>query len=163
MNPDPSAPMNDARWLARALDLARENVRTGGGPFGAVVVKDGAVVGEGVNRVTDAHDPTAHAEVSAIRDACARLGAFELTGCTVYSSCEPCPMCLGALYWARPDRVVFAASRHDAARAGFDDAFIYDEIGLDTAARRLPFEHVAVDGLLGPFEAWDAHAARIRY
>ena len=120
-------------------------------------------MGEGVNRVTEAHDPTAHAEVSAIRDACARLGAFQLTGCTVYSSCEPCPMCLGALYWARPDRVVFAASRHDAARAGFDDAFIYDEIGLDPAARRLPFEHVAVDGAQGPFEAWDAHAARIRY
>lgn len=149
--------------MRRALEIATENVRRGGGPFGALVVKDGQIVGEGTNRVTDAHDPTAHAEVMAIRDACARLGTFQLSGCDLYTSCEPCPMCLGAVYWARPDRVFFAASRHDAAHVGFDDAFIYNEIGLAPEARRIAFVHAPIAGALSPFEAWTMQEDRTRY
>lgn len=149
--------------MQRALALAAENVATGGGPFGAIVVKDGRLVGTGVNRVTAMHDPTAHAEVVAIRDACANLGTFQLDGCDLYTSCEPCPMCLGAIYWARPDRVFYAASRHDAASAGFDDALIYDEIGLEPSARRIPFVHAPVLGTLAPFEAWNRNDERTRY
>lgn len=149
--------------MHRALALAADNVAEGGGPFGALVVKDGQIVGTGTNRVTASHDPTAHAEVVAIRDACARLDAFQLDGCDLYTSCEPCPMCLGAIYWARPDRVFYAASRHDAASAGFDDALIYNEIGLEPSARRIPFVHAPVSGTLGPFEAWNANDGKTRY
>jgi len=150
----------DEHLMQRALALAAENVAAGGGPFGAIVVKDGRLVGTGV---TAMHDPTAHAEVVAIRDACANLGTFQLDGCDLYTSCEPCPMCLGAIYWARPDRVFYAASRHDAASAGFDDALIYDEIGLEPSARRIPFVHAPVLGTLAPFEAWNRNDARTRY
>jgi len=119
------------RFLQRAIALAAGNARTSaGGPFGAVVVKDGVVIGEGVNQVTAHHDPTAHAEVLAIREACRKLGVFQLPGCELYTSCEPCPMCLGAIYWARVDRVYFAATQQQAAEAGFDDAFIYQQIPL---------------------------------
>src|SRR5579871_475778 len=121
----------DIQYLQQAIDLAREGVEQArGGPFGCVIVRDGEVVGKGANGVTSTNDPTAHAEIVAIRDACQRLGTYQLSECTVYASCEPCPMCLGALYWARPKRVVFAATRHEAAEAGFDDAFIYQEINL---------------------------------
>ena len=126
----------DTVFLRMAIALARKGVEEGkGGPFGCVIVKDGEVIGKGCNGVTSTNDPTAHAEVMAIRDACRHLGDYQLTGCDVYTSCEPCPMCLGALYWARPDRVVYAASRFEAAEAGFDDAFIYTEINLPDGER----------------------------
>ena len=153
-----------ARFLAQAVDLATRNVaRHGGGPFGALVVRRGEIVGRGVNRVTPTNDPTAHAEIVAIRSACRRLGTFQLTGCVVYASAEPCPMCLGAIYWARPKRVVFAATRQDAAHAGFDDAFIYGEIARTPARRRIPFVRLEVPDPLAPFRAWRADPARKRY
>jgi guanine deaminase len=125
--------MTDQHWLSRAVELAVENVAAGGGPFGAVIVRDGGLVATGQNRVTRDLDPTAHAEVNAIRRACASLGDFSLAGCTLYTSCEPCPLCLTASLWARLDRVVYAADRHDAARAGFDDRAFYDLLGQPTS------------------------------
>lgn len=120
-------------FMEQAIQLAVENVRSGrGGPFAAVVVKNGQVIATGSNRVTSTNDPTAHAEVTAIREACRALNTFQLTGCDLYTSCEPCPMCLGAIYWARPDRVYFAATASDAADAGFDDSFIYEELNAGT-------------------------------
>jgi guanine deaminase len=153
----------DRRFLKRAIELAMENVRRGGGPFGALVVRDGAVIAAGSNQVTRANDPTAHAEVVAIREACRILGSFQLTGCDVYSSCEPCPMCLGALYWARPDRIFFAATHRDAAAAGFDDSFIYKELGLDPSARKLPMIRVADDHAALPFKEWLARSDKVEY
>lgn len=149
--------------MARAIGLACDSVRTGGGPFGAVIVRDGTVVADGSNRVAPNLDPTAHAEMQAIRAACAVLGRFDLRGCTIYTSCEPCPMCLAALHWARIDRIVFAASQHDAAAAGFDDAVIYDEIARPHAERRTPIEQQGADRAGEPFAAWAAHEARTRY
>jgi len=142
--------------MARAIEIAIENVRSGrGGPFAAVVVKDGKIIAEGTNCVTRTNDPTAHAEVMAIREACKKLGTFELTGCDIYTSCEPCPMCLGAIYWARPARVYFACTAADAAKVGFDDDFIYREIVLPPADRKIPM----VPGMmreesLEAFRAW---------
>src|SRR5580658_8553971 len=125
-------------FMARAIELSIENVRSGqGGPFGAVVVKDGKLIAEGSNCVTSTNDPTAHAEIVAIREACKKLGFFELAGCEIYTSCEPCPMCMGAIYWARPDRVYFGNTAADAANVGFDDSFIYDEMGLRLDQRRI--------------------------
>ncbi|WP_431214492.1 nucleoside deaminase [Puia sp. P3] len=145
----------DKVYLRMAIELAKQGVEEGqGGPFGCVIVKDGEVVGKGCNGVTSTNDPTAHAEVMAIRDACRRLGDYQLSGCDVYTSCEPCPMCLGALYWARPDRVVYAASRFEAAEAGFDDAFIYAEIGLPDEDRRIPFIHGVMDESGDVFLLW---------
>lgn len=130
---------DDERHIREAIALSREGMeRNDGGPFGCVIVKNGVVIGRGNNRVTSTNDPTAHAEVVAIREACQALGSFQLTGCTLYTSCEPCPMCLGAIYWARPDRIVFAATREDAAAAGFDDQLIYDELPLPAELRRIP-------------------------
>jgi tRNA(Arg) A34 adenosine deaminase TadA len=150
--------------LRRAIDEATAHCQAGhGGPFGAVVVKDGQVVGVGWNEVTSRNDPTAHAEVQAIRAACAALGSFQLDGCDVYASCEPCPMCLGALYWARPRAVYYAASRHEAADAGFDDAFIYEELARPIDQRNLPLRQVSVPEARQPFEAWLAIVERIRY
>ncbi len=140
--------------MQRAVALAHENIRSGGGPFAAVVVKDGRVVAEGVNRVTATNDPTAHAEVVAIREACKVLGTFQLTGCDLYTSCEPCPMCLGAIYWARPQRVFYAGTAADAAVGGFDDAFIYDELKLPHAARRVPMTQLLGEEGPGIFKAW---------
>ena len=141
-----------------------EGVENGrGGPFGCVIVRDGVVVGKGCNGVTSTNDPTAHAEIVAIRDACQRLEDFQLTDCVVYASCEPCPMCLGALYWARPKRVVYAATRHEAAEAGFDDAFIYDEITLDGGERRIPFVHQPVAGAGELFGLWREKGNRRLY
>ena len=128
--------MTKQELMQRAIDLATENVRNGGGPFGAVIVRDGKIVAEGVNRVTSQHDPTAHAEVQAIRQACQALNTFDLTGCDIYSSCEPCPMCLGAIYWAHLDHLFFAGTKNDAARVGFDDAFIYKELPLPIHERQ---------------------------
>lgn len=146
---------NDRLFLEQAIALARQGVKEGaGGPFGCVIVKDGKVVGKGWNQVTSSNDPTAHAEVVAIRHACQHLGNYQLTDCDVYASCEPCPMCLGALYWARPRRVVYASTRHEAAEAGFDDAFIYIEINIPPEGRKIPFSHVSLDEASAVFRSW---------
>ena len=129
--------------MAEAIRLSLEKMRQGlGGPFGAIIVKDGEIIARGSNQVTSANDPTAHAEVVAIREACRRLGTFLLSGCELYTSCEPCPMCLSACYWARLDRVFFAATRQDAAEAGFDDDFLYRELAVAPADRQLPLEQL---------------------
>lgn len=155
---------DSVRFLTQAIALATENVRSGrGGPFGAVVVKDGEVLATGTNLVTSTDDPTAHAEVVAIRNACEVLGTFQLDDCEVYCSCEPCPMCLGAIYWARPARVVFASSAHDAADAGFDDSFIYDEIRRPRDLRHMPLEQMRVPEAGEEFSAWEESESRIEY
>jgi guanine deaminase len=135
----------------------------GGGPFGAVIVRNGELVGRGWNQVTRNLDPTAHAEVSAIRDACQRLERFDLRGCELYTSCEPCPMCLAAIYWARLDRVYYACSREDAARAGFDDQFIYDQVGLGLSERSLPMIQLGCDAADALFHDWIAKSDKIPY
>lgn len=142
--------------MRRAIALAAENVRSGrGGPFAALVVKDGRVIAEGINRVTSSNDPTAHAEVVAIREACRALGSFQLTGCDLYTTCEPCPMCLGAIYWARPARVFYAGTAADAAASGFDDAFIYDELRRPVAQRRIPMTQLLREESIAIFSAWN--------
>jgi len=144
-----------AEFMRRAIALGIKNVRTGGGgPFAALVVKDGKIIAEGVNRVTTTNDPTAHAEVVAIREACRKLGAFQLTGCDLYTTCEPCPMCLGAIYWARPARVFYACVASDAAAVGFDDAFIYEELKQGHTQRRLPMQQLLREESLEIFKAW---------
>jgi tRNA(Arg) A34 adenosine deaminase TadA len=146
---------NDRKYLQQAIELAKQGIKDGmGGPFGCIIVKDGEVVGRGCNQVTSSNDPTAHAEVVAIRDACRHLGNYQLTDCDVYTSCEPCPMCLGALYWARPRRVVYASTRHEAADAGFDDAFIYIEINVPPGDRKIPFSHESLDEATAVFRSW---------
>jgi guanine deaminase len=151
-------------FMARAIQLSIENVRSGrGGPFGAVVVKDGEIVAEAVNRVTETNDPTAHAEVVAIREACKRLQSFELKGCEIYTSCEPCPMCLGAIYWARPDRIFFGNTAADAARVGFDDSFIYQEIPQPHAQRQIPMVQLMREEALEGFRAWDKKSDKVSY
>ena len=154
---------DDAGFLLRAIELAERSVNDGGGPFGAAVVRNGAVVGEGQNRVTTTNDPTAHAEIVAIREACGRLATFELSGCVLYASCEPCPMCLAAAFWARLDAVVFAATRADAAAAGFDDERIGRELSLPAASRSLPLRHVGHVRAFEPFELWKRKSDRIEY
>ncbi|HEV3218767.1 MAG TPA: nucleoside deaminase [Candidatus Acidoferrales bacterium] len=150
--------------MQRAIELAIENVRGGnGGPFGAVIVKDGAVLAEGANQVTSSNDPTAHAEIVAIREACRKLGSFQLDGCELYASCEPCPMCLGAIYWARPARVFYGASAGDAAAAQFDDAFIFREIAQPARLRKIPMAQVMRDDALAAFREWLDKPDRERY
>ena len=157
-------PTDHEQYLGEAIRLAEQNVRMGsGGPFGAVVVKDGQVIARGTNLVTSSNDPTAHAEVVAVREACQALRSFQLTGCDVYASCEPCPMCLAAIYWARPDRLFFAATREDAAEAGFDDSLIYQQISLPYAERSLPTQHVAHPDRHRPLAAWSAQDDRTEY
>lgn len=141
-------------FMRQAIHLACEQVEAGGGPFGAVVVHQGRIIAQGANQVTLANDPTAHAEIVAIRAACQALGRFDLRGCEVYSSCEPCPMCLSALHWARVDRVIFAADRHDAARIGFDDALLYQELSLPIGKRRLKSQQMLGKEGLEPFVEW---------
>lgn len=153
----------DQPWLDHAIRLAVDNVAAGGGPFGAVIVRDGVLVAEGQNRVTRDHDPTAHAEVVAIRRACAALGGFSLTGCVLYASCEPCPLCLSAALWARVDRVVFAADRYDAARGGFDDEEFYDLLARDRATWPTPVQRAEHDASFAPFTAWLDDTARTPY
>jgi guanine deaminase len=146
---------NDKTYLQKAIELAREGIEGGiGGPFGCIIVKDGIIIGKGCNRVTSTNDPTAHAEVVAIRDACHHLEDYQLTDCDVYTSCEPCPMCLGALYWARPRRVIYAATRDEAADAGFDDAFIYLEINVPVEERKIPFDHHPMPEAESLFRLW---------
>jgi tRNA(Arg) A34 adenosine deaminase TadA len=160
-----AAPASAERYLLRAIAAGRAGMQARrGGPFGAIVVgPDGAVVAEGCNRVTSTNDPTAHAEVTAIRAACAALASFQLDGCTLYTSCEPCPMCLSAAYWARVDSIVYGASREEAAAAGFDDAFIYDEIGLAPSARRIPMRRAAEGPAAELFREWMSFADRTPY
>ncbi len=153
----------DATWLAHAVELATANVEHGGGPFGAVIVRGDELVSTGQNRVTPELDPTAHAEVVAIRSACAVLGDFSLAGCTLYASCEPCPLCLSASLWARLDRVVYAADRDDAARGGFDDRMFYDLFARDRASWPMPVAEVAVEESFAPFTAWLDQAERTPY
>ena len=155
--------MSPTELLQLAVDLAVQNVAEGGGPFGAVVARGGEVVATGVNRVTATNDPTAHAEVVAIRAACATLGSHQLDGCEVYCSCEPCPMCLGALYWARPSAVVYAATAEDAARAGFDDRFIVQELAKPAQARGLPMSRMDLPDATEPFARWRSSAKRVEY
>ncbi|NLX41231.1 MAG: nucleoside deaminase [Bacteroidales bacterium] len=151
------------KFMHLAIDLATENIKNGGGPFGAVIVKDGEVIATGCNRVTASNDPTAHAEVSAIRAACKDLDAFNLEGCEIYSSCEPCPMCLGAIYWAHIDKIYYAANKHDAADAGFDDSFIYNELELTPEDRRLKTEVLLEKEALRVFESWKAKEDKVEY
>jgi len=156
--------MGDVEYLKRAVELSRQKMRAGeGGPFAAVIVKDGRIVGEGWNRVTNGNDPTAHAEVVAIRDACERLGTFTLEGAVMYSSCEPCPMCLAAIYWARISRLYFANTTADAAAIGFDDAFLYAELALPADERALPCEQLDVEEAHSVFAEWASMPDRIDY
>jgi len=150
--------------MKRAIALAVRNVRSGrGGPFAALVVKDGRIIGRGANRVVSQNDPTAHAEILAMREACKTLRSFQLTGCEIYSTCEPCPMCLGAIYWARPSRVYVAGSAKDAAAAGFDDAFIYGEAALPPSKRKIPMVPMMREEALAAFRAWKSSPNRKRY
>ncbi len=156
--------MNDNDFLREAIRLARDGMNTGkGGPFGAVIVKNGQIVGRGSNMVTSTNDPTAHAEVVAIRDACQNLNTFQLDGCTLYASCEPCPMCLGAIYWARPSRIVYGAFHSDAADAGFDDQFIYEEIDKPREQRSILMTQTLRDEANTVFTEWKAKQDRKRY
>jgi guanine deaminase len=153
-----------ADFMRRAIALAIENIRSAqGGPFGALVVKDGRILAEGANRVTISNDPTAHAEVVAIREACRVLGDFQLPGCDLYTTCEPCPMCLGAIYWARPARVFYACLASDAAAAGFDDAFIYEELRRSLDARGLPMEQLLREESLAVFSLWNRQENKTPY
>lgn len=154
---------NDREWLERAIGLAVANVAEGGGPFGAVVVQDGVLVSTGQNRVTRDLDPTAHAEVLAIRAACAVVGDFSLAGMTLYTSCEPCPLCVSASLWARLDRVVYAADREDAARGGFDDREFYELFARDRSTWPTPVEVLRPDAAAAPFDAWLASTSRVDY
>lgn len=154
---------DDARFMRMAIDIANRNVDNGGGPFGAVIVRGGEVIATGANRVVAMYDPTAHAEVSAIREACQKLGTFKLDGCTVYSSCEPCPMCLSALYWAGVERICYGNTKADAKRIKFDDSFIYDQLALDYNRRSIRCEHFLRDEALGTFRKWEAKEDKVAY
>ncbi|MEW4058115.1 nucleoside deaminase [Bacillus siamensis] len=150
-------------FLKRAVTLGVESVDEGGGPFGCVIVKNGVIVAEGQNNVTSSNDPTAHAEVTAIRNACRTLQTYQLDDCVIYTSCEPCPMCLGAIYWARPKAVYYASSHSDASDAGFDDTFIYDEIKKQLTERSIPFYHLSFSDHTAPFDAWKTSARKKVY
>ncbi|MDW5267755.1 MULTISPECIES: nucleoside deaminase [Acidobacteriaceae] len=151
-------------FMEKAIALATENVVLGrGGPFGAVIVRDGKIVATGVNQVTATNDPTAHAEVTAIRNAAATLATFDLAGCAIYSSCEPCPMCLAAIYWSHCDAIFYGNTSADAAAAGFDDAFLYEEVKLPLSERRIPTINLLREQAISNFEAWRKYAGRIDY
>ena len=150
--------------MQRAIALALENVQSDrGGPFGALIVKNGNIIAEAANSVTSTNDPTAHAEIVAIREACKKLGTFQLTGCEIYASCEPCPMCLAAIYWARLDRIYFAGTGADAAQAGFDDSFIYQEIAKPHSQRKIPMLQLMREDSRAPFRAWAQKPNKIGY
>jgi tRNA(Arg) A34 adenosine deaminase TadA len=156
--------MEEKDFMDIAIGLSEKSISTNeGGPFGCVIVKDGKVVGEGWNRVTSTNDPTAHAEVVAIRDACKNLNSFQLEDCEIYTSCEPCPMCLGAIYWARPKKVYYASTHEDAADAGFDDSFIYTEINKEVHHRRIPMVQLGREKAKLVFEAWKGKEGKIEY
>lgn len=154
----------DLKFMRRAIALAKEGMKAkAGGPFGAVIVKDGEIIAEGYNRVTSAKDPTAHAEVVAIREACQKLDSFQLSGCVIYTSCEPCPMCLGAIYWARPDKVFYGCTKKDAAKIEFDDEFIYKEIEMQLHERTIPFRQLLRDEAQKVFEMWNGNSDITKY
>lgn len=151
-------------FMAKAIALSKENVRSGtGGPFAAVIVKAGRIIAQGTNRVTSTNDPTAHAEIIAIREACRTLGHFQLTGCDIYTTCEPCPMCLAAIYWARPARVYFASTGDDAARYGFDDTLIREQLQLPMPQKKIPMTQIMRDEALEVFPLWEQKADKIPY
>ncbi|MDX5337643.1 MAG: nucleoside deaminase [Cyclobacteriaceae bacterium] len=151
-------------FMREAIRLAKEGVVSGnGGPFGCVIVKDGQIIGKGSNMVLKTNDPTAHAEVVAIRDACKNLNHFQLEGCEVYTSCEPCPMCLGAIFWARPARVYYACTKEDAANAGFDDEFIYQEIDINPSERKIPMNSLLREESLAAFKIWKEKGDKTLY
>jgi guanine deaminase len=155
---------DDEKFLRQAIELSRRNMSgQAGGPFGAIVVKDGIVIGEGWNRVTEAHDPSAHAEVSAIRGACAKLGTHALEGAVLYTSCEPCPMCLATAYWARLERIVWGNTREDAAAIGFDDEFLYQEVAKPPGQRSLPSRCLLRDEARAVFDSWSSRPDRMMY
>lgn len=152
------------QFMRAAIELARQGMNAGqGGPFGCVIVKGNEVVGQGCNAVTSSNDPTAHAEVVAIRNACNHLQVYQLTGCELYTSCEPCPMCMGAIYWARPEKVFFAGTRFDAAFAGFDDSFIYEELIVPMANRKIPIENIGRPDAIKLFEEWIQKPDKVKY
>jgi tRNA(Arg) A34 adenosine deaminase TadA len=153
----------DRRFMQMAIDLSIANIDEGGGPFGAVIVRDGKLISKGANRVVPNNDPTAHAEVEAIRKACRELQTFDLSGCTVYTSCEPCPMCLSALYWAGIERICYANTKCDAAAIDFDDSFIYDQLRLDYDRRSIRCEHFMRDEALGAFRKWEDTLDKVEY
>ncbi len=154
----------DRSFIKRAIELSRKGMdNNAGGPFGAVVVKDGEIIAEGYNKVTSNNDPTAHAEVVAIREACVKLNSFQLEGCVIYTSCEPCPMCLGAIYWARPKAVYYACTKEDAAEIGFDDQFIYEEIDVGIANRRIKFFNINREEGREVFAQWKSKEGRTDY
>jgi len=155
--------MTKEELMREAIRLSEENVANGGGPFGAVIARDGEIVATGVNRVTADHDPTAHAEVRAIRAACKKLNTFDLSGCEIFSSCEPCPMCLGAIYWAHLDRLYYGNDKTDAKEIGFDDSFIYDELELAPNRRHLHSEILLDNEAIRAFKMWDRDENRIKY
>ncbi len=155
--------MESRELMLRAIRLSEESVRNGGGPFGAVIARNGEIIAEGNNSVTIDNDPTAHAEVSTIRKAAARLGTYDLSGCEIYTSCEPCPMCLGAIYWARLDKIYYANDRKDAAAIGFDDDFIYQELPLKPSERRLPSVVMLQDEARVAFEMWQNKTDKTEY
>lgn len=149
--------------MRKAIELSIENIANGGGPFGAVIARDGEIIATGVNRVTSEHDPTSHAEVNAIRNACRKLNTHDLSGCEIYTSCQPCPMCLGAIYWAHIDKIYYGNTKTDAKEIGFDDSFIYDELALPDNLRRLPAEIMLSDEAIRAFRLWDKSESKIRY
>ena len=158
------APDDRERWMREVIELSIRNVRSGnGGPFAALIVRNGTVLARGVNQVTTRNDPTAHAEIVAIREACLLLNSFQLADCEIYSSCEPCPMCLGAIYWARPKALYFAGTREDAARVGFDDDCIYEELKLPKELRSIPNLQILHDEALTAFAEWEKKADKVRY
>lgn len=154
---------SDELFIHQAIELAKANISNGGGPFGAIIVKNGAIIASGANRVTASCDPTAHAEVMAIREASQKLQTWDLCGCTIYSSCEPCPMCLSACYWAHVDRIVYAALADDAKQAGFDDAFIYNEFQLPVKERKIVFENMQRNQAKEVFSIWIKTENKIKY
>jgi len=156
--------MSDKKFMQEAIELSVNNVKSGrGGPFGAVVVKDGKIIARAANSVTSTNDPTAHAEVNAIREACKILNTYQLTGCEIYTSCEPCPMCLGAIYWARPDKVYYANTKLDAAAINFDDDFIYQEIAKPLDKREMKFIQLSREEALTAFDEWKKKTDKIEY
>ena len=155
--------MNDKLLMQKAISLSIENIKRGGGPFGAVIVKDGKIIATGVNRVTKNNDPTAHAEVSAIRKAARKLGTFDLSGCEIYTSCEPCPMCLSAIYWAHLEKIYYGNSKTDAKDIGFDDSFIYDEFKLKPADRKIAMKRLLPEEAIRAFEDWTNKEDKVEY
>ena len=155
--------MNHKNFIKLAIELANDNVKKGGGPFGALIVQKDKIIAKGVNQVVELNDPTAHAEVQAIRNACKKIDSFKLKDCVIYSSCEPCPMCFSSIYWAHIEKVYFAANKTDAANSGFDDDFIYREISLGHTERKIPFQEIKHELKLMPFNSWDELDDKINY